>query len=324
MAFFSVQRNGYLTVSNMMLSVINDMIDHGFTVKYPSSFDPSAPLEAPFKIVLEAGPLVDPLAATQPWRVAFSIDDAAGQAVGAWVGSPFQIKDDGTISTLYGGPGGTAGLAGTVGKMTFAVSSDPDTGLFNRTARVSSLQQGTYPLNYRLTVSSRGFFLGAFEGNWASNIYATSASYFNWILVQRPVDKTSGTILTTGKCPVFCVNKVNDKYWRFVVRESDLPHPTAPVPANSHSEDNFRIINTQNQISITEEQTYLVSFMNNLNTPRFRYTEELDMIGLVSSDVIMEGIEVPVTVYGGSKVYTALPGSSQFNTGVRILALTSE
>ena len=324
MAFFTVQRNGFTTVSSMMQSVINDMIDHGFTMVYPSTYDPATPITLPFTAVLEATTLVDPLAATQPWRINFNV--VSEQSVAAYVATPLQIKDDGSVTVVTSPTGAAVQFAGTVGKIATSLqATDAGTGFINRVSRVSQSSAATFPLNYRLTVTNRGFFLGAFEGNWASGIFnQTTKSWFNWLLVQRPVNKTTGETLVVGKCPVFCVNCVNDSYWKFIVRESDVPHPTVQVIADANSEDNFRIINTKNQISLTEDKTYLVTFMNNLNTPRFRYTEELDLVGVVSADVVMEGREVPFTVFTKNRTYVALPGSDSFNTGVRVLAVVNE
>lgn len=324
MAFFTIQRNGFTTVSQLIHTAIQDMTDHGFSVVFPVGYNPATPLPAPFKVILAAGPDVDPLSTTQGWRVCFQV--TADQTCAAFVGTSFQIQDDGTLSTLSGSGGATLGWAGQVGKLSSSISSDPEVGFINRATRVSSNSNGTFPMSSRLSISSRGFFLGAFEGSWANGIFDPNAgaSYFNWLLVQRPVDKSTGAILTTGKAPLFCVNKVDNLYWRFVVRESDVPHPTPAVNAAAHTPDNFRLINIENQVSVAEEKTYLISFMNSLNTPRFRYTQELDMLGIVSADVVMEGVAVPLSVYGGSKTYTALPGSSSYNSGVRVMVITAD
>ena len=321
MAFFTQQRNGFTTVTSAMRSVVSDMIVHGFTVKFPASYDATATAST-FKVVLEASSAVDPLNSTQPWRICFDV--IGDEIVAAYVGTPLQIHDDGTITNVTDSSGALAFKAGQVGRQDDTISTtDSTTGFVNRVKRVGT-SGASFPINYRLTITDHGFFVGLFEGNWASMIYNTSVkTYFNWLLVQRPVNKLTGATLVTGKCPVFCVNKVDDNYWRFIVRESDIPHPTNAVAANAHTPDAFRIINTSNQQSITEDKKYLVSFMNNLNTPRFRYTEELDIVGIVSADVIMESIQTQMTVYGAPRVYTSMPGSNTFNTGVKLLVWTA-
>jgi hypothetical protein len=199
-------------------------------------------------------------------------------------------------------------------------------------------------------------FFGVWEGTW-STIQKTKArstldndNYFNWFLIQRPVNRYTGKVLTVGRTPVFCVNSVGYKYWKFVVREEDVLHPSVGdpqnsynkyvtqangvstistvstpyrVPADAHTQDSFGILNTTNQIALTEDSKYLVSFLHNLTTPRFRYSEELDMIGQTSADVCMAGNDVSITAYGesGPRIYRALPANNPYNSGLRICVL---
>jgi hypothetical protein len=85
------------------------------------------------------------------------------------------------------------------------------------------------------------------------------------------------------------------------------------------------IFNGVEQVALTEDKTYLLSFPHNLTTPRFRYTEELDMIGCTSSDVVMAGQDIQFTTYGelGPRTYRAMPANSPLNTGFRIAALVA-
>jgi hypothetical protein len=278
------------------------------------------------------------------------------QNIAVAVASPLQLNNDGKWQGIVSNTGAFATVAGAVGAPyapTFSDqfadklmdSADVSTGFINRETRFPSWRAvaptpgaepvivpgpthnngGAFPLNYRLTVTSRGIFLGVFEGNWASVIDGSliaSDAFFSWMLVQRPVNKDTGNILVTGKSPVFCINCVNKKYWKFVARESDIPHPSPPVRAELHSEDNFKLINPQNQVSLTEDKKYTVSFIHNLNTPRFRYSEELDMISIVSSDIVMESVNIPISAYGGTRIYTSLPCNQAFNTGAKVLVLT--
>jgi hypothetical protein len=189
------------------------------------------------------------------------------------------------------------------------------------------------------------------EGNWSTmqqaNTVAGTDNYFNWFLIQRAVNRLTGRTVTTGRCPVFCVNSVGYKYWKFIVREEDVVHPTVGpvdskyesahplteaittvntpyrVPANYHTHDSFAILNTTNQISLTEDSKYLLGFLNNLTTPRFRYSDELDMIGQTSADVVGQGVELAITAYGQSlpRYYRALPANNKYNTGLRICVI---
>lgn len=199
----------------------------------------------------------------------------------------------------------------------------------------------SYPINTLLTITDRGMFFGVWEGNFAT-LQKTggpsgSDNFFNWVLVQRPVDRVTGKILTSGRAPVFCINSVGYKYHKFIVRESDVFHPTMGeantadsgqefayrVPADRHSNDSFALLNTTNQIALTEDSKYLVSFLHNLTTPRFRYSHELDMIGQTSADVCMAGNDVSFTAYNesGPRKYKALPSNKPYNTGLRIVVI---
>jgi len=291
----------------------------------------------------------------------------------------------GTLATLASGAQGYA--AHGAAPIVKPDPLKPTEGFVNRELRVAGSPEA-YPLNYTLTITNRGIFFGVWEGNW-SNMQKPAAisitdkdSFFNWFLIQRPVDRENGRTLCKGRAPVFCVNSVGYKYWKFVVREEDIMHPqqgdpwnvrdyidprsgvgyigsagvgaaaavasatpTAStvgktiitqqiasyyrIPADTHTQDSYAIMNTTNQISLTEYNTYLISFLHNLTTPRFRYSEELDMIGQASADVCMSGNDVVLTAPGGggvygeptARTYRAMPSNLPYNTGLRVCVL---
>lgn len=362
----------------------------------------------------------------QSWRVHFTI--RGEQTVLGYVATGLQIYLDDVqgrvlISKVSDDSGDVIDIAGALGSAQVGgVYSDTDLNqcFYNRKIRVSTNAR-SFPLSYLLTITDRGFFLGIYEGSWSTTRAAQSSSsnYFNWVLVQRPVDRNFGTTLISGKAPVFNVNSVNYRYYKNIVRESDVLHPTngpLPIPgiggivvanpvanqpsswfatatllpdtgetpvftgnigvgysiydnigkfigqvkkvdsatkitfkekpvvtqttvntwayttadglayrvlADRHSPDNHMIFNSAKQISLTEDKTYLMSFPHNLTTPRFRYTEELDMIGTTSADVVMSGQEIQFTTYGetGPRTYRALPPSGELNTGLRLAVI---
>lgn len=93
--------------------------------------------------------------------------------------------------------------------------------------------------------------------------------------------------------------------------------------ADRHSEGHHMLFSSVNQVALTEDKTYLLTFPHNLTTPRFRYTEEIDMFGTTSADVVRSGQDIQFVTYGewGPRTYRALPASSRDNTGMRIAAL---
>lgn len=299
-----------------------------------------------FSFTLEAGGDVDPLngqydpnsasnsalpeSSKQPWRIQFVVSEE--QKASAAVATKLQMYYDevagqvkiSQVTNDFGQVIDNVGVTGS--EQTGGIFSDTDLnqGIYNRKIRVGNYPQ-TYPLSYVLSISNRGFFLGIYEGSWSTTRAASTvnSNYFNWILVQRPVDRGTGRTLTNGKAPVFHINSVNYKYYKSVVREADVLHPTIRVPADAHSPDSHAIFNSIEQVSLTEDKTYLLSFPHNLTTPRYRYTEELDMVGTTSSDVVMSGQDIQFKTYGevGPRTYRALPANGPMNTGLRIAVL---
>lgn len=289
----------------------------------------------------------------QPWRLAVQIHTQDQMSV--YAATRLQIKDDCSISKVYNNAGTHVDWAGLIGSKwsdgaTLPDENKTDEGFYNRKKRVG-LSPENYPINYSVSITNRGLFVGMWEGNWSTMQQATVSAgtdnYFNWFLIQRAVNRLTGRVVTTGRCPVFCVNAVGYKYWKFIVREEDVVHPTVGpvdskyenahplteaisttstpyrVPANYHTHDSFAILNTTNQISLTEDSKYLLGFLNNLTTPRFRYSDELDMIGQTSADVVGQGVELAITAYGQSlpRYYRALPANNKYNTGLRICVI---
>lgn len=299
----------------------------------------------------------------QPWRINFAVYDNATAGIVVAPANllpdgstpPYVVNDNNpSLETTTIG-----GLLGVIGerysKMGEPISS-PDRwkfasvdvvrpskfltqGFINRAARVwvginpdptttAALAQPTdptkdlsanYPMSYQLSITGRGIFLSVWEGA-ASD---TSGNYYSWMLVQRPVDRDTGATIITGKAPVFCVSSVGNKINRFVVRESDVTKPTWPVSAVTDQPDAAAIINDKIQVAVSEDNQYVVSFPSRLNTPRYAYTYELDMIGYTSATVVSQNTEIPLTLYNEStpRNYAAVHSNMENSNGMRIVAL---
>lgn len=111
---------------------------------------------------------------------------------------------------------------------------------------------------------------------------------------------------------------------RFVVCEKDVYTPAPPTPADQDTTDSAAIVNSSRQASITESSKYVVSFPNTLNTQRFVYTDQLDMMGVTSADVIGQSVDLDLEVFGGIKRYRGIPASEPFSRGMRIMLLVHE
>ena len=358
MAGFVIERHGYTTAAGLIGDVVTDMLANGFTFVWTTgggnTFNKTS-AGAKFNIIMEAGGDVDPLNASsvvekQPWRVAFQVTNS--QQCFMQVATPLQLTNDGAINmdrnVSQGGDVYYLDWSGNVGAQIGNTQQDDASlrntgiytnqldadetkkGIINRPRRITGSKDGNattpgangaaaYPMSYRLVITNRGFWLGI----WEDAITAEAATAFNWVLVQRPVDRTTGATLTTGKAPVFCVNGVGNAFWQFVVRESDILRPGARRSASLNSADSEAVLNIENQVSLSEDGKYIVTFPSRLNTSRYRYPHELDIIGITSSDVVSQYSDVPLTVYGESSArsYKALHASGTTNTGMRILVL---
>nr|DAF93759.1 MAG TPA: hypothetical protein [Myoviridae sp. ctshb19] len=336
---FYVRRSGYTHVGELMLAVIADLTANGFVTRYPTPWVPpvDAVGRAKFKVTLEAGESVDPLNAEalqnkQPWRVQIEVFDK--HTCGVTVGSQQALRVDGSAS--YGITSGTPkNLVGPVGAIggyytktpttiaTFQPDvTKPDEGFINRTSRVTMTStdlSDSFPMTYSLSITNRGIVLCV----WEDFVSDSGAVAISWLCVQRAVDRETGATIVAGKSPVFCLYGVNNKIQRFVVRESDVLRPSDPVDATIDTDYNNAIINGLEQVSISEGNKYVVNFPSRLNTTRYAYTYELDMIGYTSADVVSENTDVPLRVYGetADRKYVSLMANGPNNTGMRIVTI---
>jgi hypothetical protein len=230
---------------------------------------------------------------------------------------------------------GTASVTDTA-----PLNADWNVGFYNRIG-VDKTSGYAVPLNYEITLTNRGIFFGVWD-----TLSESTGVKFNWVLVQRSVDRASGAIrgrtktkefgqdtytravdafITTTKNsvkPVWCVNCVNGYYYKFNPREEDIGAPSYRTSAVFNTEDSTANINPFDQQSLTDDSKYVITFLSNLNSNRFKYPDELDMVGTVSADVIGNGTEATVTVYGEpvDRVYRALPPNQPYGTGMRLVS----
>lgn len=177
----------------------------------------------------------------------------------------------------------------------------------------------SFPLAYQLSITDRGMFLAVWQGAATD----TSGTDFSWVLIQRPVKRDTGAVVVEGKAPVFCVSSVGNKIQRFVVRESDIVDASKNISATVDTVDGTAIINDKRQIGVSESNQYIVNYPSRLNTTRFSYTYELDMIGYASATVVSGTTEIPQTLYNEPtpRTYIGMHSNMPANNGMRIVAL---
>lgn len=351
---FTIERTGYSSVRTMTLDIINDLRANGFTVKYPVDLVGGyvEPTTDAFTVILETSSAVsNSMFATQPWRIAFKIfDNIPAQTGTAPLGGPYllacivgtaaNLTDAGHIATPlttgpygvllsddpYGNVGPEWSWMGPMGGENAKPQYWTGEGFVNRFMIENNGNGGAQPASYRVSITSRGLFLGV----WDSKSQETG-NKFNWLLVQRSVNKDTGVIRgegpgqTASRCPVWCVNMVNNVLYKFIVREVDVSAPSKRISNIQDAEDSPAPLNPMKQVSFNEDGNYVISLLNNLTTPRYKYPDELDMVGTISADVISPEQELDFTVYGEAqpRTYRSLMANGPASTGMRVLVLVN-
>ena len=389
----SRERNGFVDFQTMGNTIMGDMVDMGFALVLPTPtagivdtttlavLEPRAPDANPFTC--------DPLASDPnlTWRINIDCSNVETAndpgCIRLYVSHPLQIQDNGLVtidveptagssssnpsgsgSSGSSGPKPYTRMSGEITSGWFANGSNTPGGVAASADGIITIpfaskywnglsgidaQVGAITYSYRLTVSNQGFALVIWEEGQEAY-----GNHFSWIVVQRPVSPSDGTILVTGKQPVFClysigggepnfiegpvaIENVQNPYNRtapdydynpaiyfFTVREVDVYRASVPRLATVDSTDTRLIINGKQQVAITEGNQYVVSFPNGICTDRYMYKEEIDIITYTSGDVISQYSNVSVAVYGeaNARQYKAMNANLPDNTGMRILILT--
>lgn len=158
----------------------------------------------------------------QKWRIKFEWDPNS-ESLRVFVGTKYQIKDDGSVSKPRGREGIKTAITRLPGELCEVFYSDTSTAydqgssaksktpFFIRSNRNMIEQHGTYPLTYRLTVTDHGMAFHIMEqGDQDSD------QNHAWFVVQRHVDNRSGKWeMEDGYSPVHCVyspSKIDSKY----------------------------------------------------------------------------------------------------------------
>jgi len=270
---------------------------------------------------------------------------------------PYDVEPPGNLSEVWAPWTEPNAQTTEYGKPNPAISNHV---WLNRKIDPSEANRRAYPMSYMLSMTNRGIYLGIWEDSqeeipqstWEMDAGPTAIeaqhvesadgygkSPFRWFVVQRSVDRLTGHVrgggrlrgdndpgLELSRCPVFCVGGTTSpkQFYKFIVRENDVVSPSRRKYASFNSTDSPAVLNPFPQNSITESGEYVVTFINNLSTPRFRYSDELDMVGTVGADVVGGGTKINVYVYGETKprTYTAAYATRQYGTGMRIMVLT--
>jgi hypothetical protein len=209
------------------------------------------------------------------------------------------------------------------------------------------------PVSYVVSISDHGF---AFHLKTEAYPEGRQGSF---VCVQRPVNAKTGKVSTDGLTPVIGLFSQIDRIyqstaggspytkfpssglktvWQIVVREKDVWTPSVPknITYNQNNNDlnqsySSTFWNAKKQISIAEDNSYIITVPDGIVTDRHLYhNERLDMIAFISANVIAESMVAKVNMHGeldsnGQKLmreYTAQRSTVGYHEGSRVMILT--
>lgn len=345
-----------MNLKELVTSLQADLISGGFKTIFPSVGQPVFTGDKGF-FVVESVAAINPVQEQQAYRIKVELGAVdTFSFVQVHVASPRHITDSGETfpypealtassggSTIVGTTPYTMGLLGTTSEPNNRVASGggrplgselwkPGQVFIGRglagdsgTSAAVSAKSEAYKdagdgvnYSYTLSIGDHGVVLFTWENT------TEDKPVFSMFAVQSPVNKDTGAPLTDLKSPIFCVyNNDNTGYKKLIVNEADVATPTKTVPAGEDSTDSAAIINEEEQVAVKLDNKYLITFPNRVNTERFAYSEELDMIAYTSAKVIGEDTVLELKVYGEDtpRKYRAMKANKANNNGMRLLVL---
>lgn len=331
---FTTEKNNFISVEALAADLATDLTANGFTVLSVDQQNSDLTLASAHKnILLQPTVDVDPLCGegNQPWLLYIEADDD-DDTLDFYAFTPTQLilGNSGSVTVATSR---TSGDNTNVSKSGFMFKDSQVLTGGNRNHFFSYENWGfsgndeeSVPLSYFLTVTDHGIAFCM----WAES-FDGDGDKFAWFTISRMVDST-GALDTTLKEPLFCIFSQNGGggsdlnspeplgIQKFVVREKDVNAPTFPVSASTDTPDSTRIMNSVQQTSIYENGKYIINFLRGLNTQRYSYSQEIDIIAFASADVTSQYATHEVDVYGEAqpRKYRALNANHPDNKGMRI------
>ncbi len=341
-----VQKGNLTSLTAVLSSLHADLLAGGFTPVMPASSLPLSVLDGTGVFVVESSDTINPVNEGQAYRIRMEVakvPKGEGSYMTAVIAGVDHITNTGKVFTypevvMQGGePISSTQVMGALGTNMVPVDggSDPKQtgpgGIFvtrgngEGTAGAPTAPSKAYVAastgvnyGYTLSIADHGVVFYMWEN-------ATEGKpIYSMFCVQSPVNKDTGDALVDLKSPIFCVySNNNTPMMKFIVNESDVSTPTKSVRAGEDSIDSAAIVNEEDQVAVKLDNKYLVTFPNRVNTERFAYSEELDLIAYSSAKVIGEDTVLPITVYGEptERKYRAMKANKENNNGMRLLVL---
>lgn len=326
------------TLPELMTEVLDHLQEAGFTRIFPAE-GPLTFTEGAGTFVVESTATVNPRNEEQPYRIMFrTFTSENGLSLKAAVATPDQISNTGGVqsypyATQMSGtttlPYDGSFTIGQLGKkfnprpyVQSGQSASPGVELgdvfITRDGRKDYNMSPGNTMSYYLVATDRGVLF------YVWNESSDPAPLYSFFSIQYAVNKDTGETLLDMNSPIFVVYECDRSgLYKFVLNEADTTVPTRSVVADEDTNNSNGIINSAEQVAVKRGNKYLLTFPNRLNTDRYAYSEELDMIAYTSADVIGEDTLVPVRIYGEAtdRLYRAMKANMPNNRGMRLCIL---
>lgn len=318
------RRSNLIGLKQVAHAIATDLLANGFAILSVDGVTPGTVSPTASRYIMTATLPVDPFASTQQWVLGI------------------HASDDMDFLDFNAAP--RTQLVGNVEFAFLDVNSNRQAGYFapDNDTTEHFIRRGSggwrlpdtgddaaYPISYLLTITDHGISFCAWAEGQDMLGYA-----FSWFVIQRPV--TRHGLIMGGKSPLFCLFSNNGgghlANWdeldptgilRYTVIEADVSAATSPVSAVQHGPDSASLMNPMQQVALSEDGNVVIFFPQSINTARYVYPWELDLIAYTSADVISTDSVVPARMYGESsnRFYRALNANAPNNTGMRLLLL---
>ncbi|MNK83513.1 hypothetical protein D3C87_1033280 [compost metagenome] len=185
----------------------------------------------------------------------------------------------------------------------------------------SNLPSVSQEVNYRITLTDRGFALGI----WATSAVNSSAGQ-GFCVFQRPVNPTKGETAISGKAPIFAMwhsATSSDAFFEWgVVRELDVsPSLYIGTTANVSRYNMFKVSLNWPHPNLYDNNAHVVKFPYGFATRRHLYLEEMDLMCMVNAAAFAGSQDINITMYtdpvlGGARTYKSIWGDVRYGAQI--------
>jgi hypothetical protein len=169
--------------------------------------------------------------------------------------------------------------------------------------------------SYRMTLTDRGFALALWSVSNINKIIDNSL-----IVVQRPVNPTSGAPKLDGEAPIFAIKKsVNDTTSALsmaVIRQVSDPVPDAvwTTLGTPGVRNLYRCTLDWSHPNLFDNYSHIIKFPFGFATDDALYLEEMDLVCLVNATAFAYNQDIKITMYGetAQRAYKATWGAVEY------------